>query len=167
MGLAWSVSLSVGNAMLDSDHKNLIAVVNRVEDAVATGDRAAVSTAFALLEAYMRIHTQNEEKIAAAVNYPFADDRMAQRQLMDEMKYMMNKLQSVSGAWPDNLLQMYSRYLTGWITDHIVKTNRQLKAALKAYPYDFIPGKTPVSSTLQPAMILSSVSHIDPRAPAC
>lgn len=165
MGLAWSVNLSVGNAMLDSDHKNLIAVINRVEDAVATADRTAVSTAFELLEAYMRIHMQNEEKIATAVQYPFAADRMTQRQLMDEMKYMINKLQAVSGAWPDNLLKMYSRYLTGWMTDHIVKTNMHLKAALKAYPYDFIPGKNPSSYALQTAMVLPVGAYTDPGAP--
>lgn len=165
MGLTWSEQLSVGNAMIDSDHKNLIAAINRVEDAIKKEDRAALSTAFELFDAYMHIHTQNEEKISEAVNYPFAQDKLAQQQLMDEMRYMINKLEGICSAWPDNLPKMYSRFLTGWMTDHIIKTNMQMKRALQNYPYDFIPGKNPGSYTLQTAMILPIGRYIESRPP--
>lgn len=165
MGLAWSEQLSVGNAMIDSDHKNLIVAVNKVDDAIVKEDRAALALAFELFDAYMHIHTQNEEKISEAVNYPFTQDKLAQQQLMDEMRYMIKKLEGICGTWPDNLLKMYSRFLTGWMTDHIVKTNMQMKQALQAYPYDFIPGKNPRSYSLQTAMILPIESYIDPRPP--
>ena len=121
MVLTWSENLSVGNAMIDSDHKNLMVVINRVEDAIRAGDRIVLSKAFELLDAYMLIHTQNEERIAEAVNYPFVQDKLAQQQLMDELKYMINKLESIYSAWPDNILEMYSRFLAGWMTDHIIK----------------------------------------------
>lgn len=164
MELTWADHLSVGNAMIDSDHKNLIDVVNRVKEAIMTRDRAALSLTVELLDAYMQIHTQNEEKIAASVNYPFAQDKLAQQQLRDEMAYMMNKLESVFD-WPDNLLNMYSRYLDGWMNDHIIKTNMQLKPALKAYPYDFIPNRNPGSCSLQTAMILPIRTYTDPVPP--
>ena len=165
MGLTWSEQLSIGNAMIDSDHKNLIVAINRVENAIKAKDRAVLSMAFELFDAYMHIHTQNEEKISDAIKYPFAQDKLAQQQLMDEMKYMIKKLEAIYTAWPDNLLQMYSRFLAGWMTDHIVKTNMQMKQALQAYPYDFIPGKSPGSYSLQTAMVLPIGSYIDPRPP--
>jgi len=163
MGIKWSEQLSVGNEMIDSDHKNLIVVINRVEDAINSGDRAALSKAFELLDAYMRIHTQNEEKIAEAVNYPFDQDKMVQQQLMDEMKYMIKKLESIYSSWPENILEMYSRFLAGWMTDHIIKTNMQMKPLLLAYPYDFIPGKSADSYSFQTAMILPIISYIDSK----
>lgn len=165
MGLKWSEQLSVGNAMIDSDHKNLIIVINRVEDAIRAGDRIALSKAFELLDAYMQIHTQNEEKIAEAVNYPFAQDKLAQKQLMDEMKYMIYKLESIYSAWPNNILEMYSRFLADWMTDHIVKTNMQMKPALQTHPYDFIPGKSADGYSFQTAMVLPIVSYIDSKPP--
>ena len=165
MELKWADHLSVGNAMIDSDHKNLIVVVNRVNGAIKARNRAALSAAVELLDTYMLIHTQNEEKIAASVNYPFAQDKLAQLQLMAEMKYMINKLEAVYGVWPDNLLNMYSRYLNDWISGHIINTNMKMKPALKAYPYDFIPNRSPDSNSLQTAMILPIGSYIDPRPP--
>lgn len=165
MSLKWSQHLSVGNAMIDSDHKNLITVVNRMMDAINAEDRVSLSKAFELFEAYMRIHTQNEEKIAEAVNYPFTQDKLAQLQLMDELKYMINKLACMNGAWPDNVPEMYSRFLADWITDHIVKTNMPMKPALQAFPYEFIPGKSTGGYSFQAAMILPIISYIDSKPP--
>lgn len=166
MCIKWTEHLSIGNAMIDSDHKNLIVVVNRVEDAIGAGDRVALSKSFELLDAYMRIHTQNEEKIAEAINYPFAQDKLAQQQLMDEMRYMIKKLAGTYGDWSDNILAMYSRFLTGWMNEHIIKTNMQMKPALQAFPYDFIPGRSADSYSFQTAMILPIVSYIDSKPPA-
>lgn len=64
MELAWSEELSVGNAMIDSEHKDLIIIVNNVEHAIRARDSSALSRAFKLLEDHMRIHFTNEEKIA-------------------------------------------------------------------------------------------------------
>jgi len=71
MGLNWDEHLSVGNAMIDAEHKNLIVAVNSVEHAIGMGDRVALTKAFDLLDTYMRIHFRNEEKIAQAVNFSF------------------------------------------------------------------------------------------------
>lgn len=165
MGLKWANHLSVGNALIDSDHRNLIVVINRVEDAIRTADRAALALDFDLLEAYMNIHTQNEERIAEAINYPYVQDKVVLQQLLDEMRHMIKELESAYGAWPDKLLNMYSRFLAGWMTDHIINTNMQMKHALQAHPYDFIPGKSPGSYSLQTAMILPIGSYIESRPP--
>jgi hemerythrin len=165
MGLAWTESLSVGNAIIDSDHKNLIVVLDRIGDAIETGDRVALSSVFELLEAYMSIHAQNEEIIAEAIHYSFAEDKLAQQQLLDEMRYMIRKLQTVYTSWPDNLLNMYSRYLAGWMTDHILKTNMNMKPVLQAYPYEFIPGLSSDACSIQTGIILPIKSYTEPRPP--
>lgn len=140
MGLTWAEHLSVGNGLIDSDHQNLIVVVNRVEHAIDTRDRAALSKAVELLDIYMLIHFRNEEKIAEAIKFPFTQNKVAQRQLMHEMRYMLNKLEDKHIVWPDHYVNMNSRSLSGWMTDHIIKIDMQMKPALLAYPYDFKPG---------------------------
>lgn len=139
MEISWAEHMSVGNETIDSDHKNLIVVVNRVQRAIATGDRAALSKSFELLETYMIVHFKNEERIAEAVNFPFDHIKMEHLKLVNEMNNMKNILESISGKWPDHMAKTYSHYLSDWMTDHVMKDDMKLKQVLQTYPYDFKP----------------------------
>lgn len=108
MGSRETIQLSVGNAIIDPDHKNLIVVLNRVEDAIRARNRAALIKAFELLETYMRIHTQNEEKIAKSDNYSFARIRFGHQQLINNIWYKLDKLKAVDGVWPESVASIYS-----------------------------------------------------------
>ena len=139
MGLNWAEHLSVGNEMIDSEHKNLIVVVNSVEHAIRTRDHVAMSKAFDLLDTYMHIHFRNEERIAAAANISFTKNKLEHRLLLKEMRYMREELETRSGIWPDDLVKKYSHFLSGWMTDHIIKEDMQLKPVLQTLPYNFKP----------------------------
>lgn len=140
MALAWAEYLSVGNAMIDSEHKDLIIAVNNVEHAIETGDRDALSKSFDLLDSRMHNHFRSEEMIAEAANFPFAQNKLEHRHLLREMKYMREELETVDGVWPDDLVRKYHRFLSGWMTDHIVREDMQFKPELESHPYDFKPG---------------------------
>ena len=107
--------------------------------AIRTRDRAALSKSYKRLEAYLGIHFRHEEILAEAINFPFAQNRIEQQQLLDEMNYMMNILEDMYRAWPDNVEEIYSGFLNGWMTNHIKRTDMQLKSALGTYPYNFMP----------------------------
>jgi hemerythrin-like metal-binding protein len=139
MGLTWAAHLSVGNGLIDSDHKNMIVIVNSMEQAIGTKNREALSKASELLEHYMDIHILNEKKIADAIELPFEKNASDHLQLMSELNYMMNVLEDMYRAWPADAGKMYSSFLGGWMTDHIIRTDMQMKLALQAYPYDFNP----------------------------
>jgi len=139
MGLAWAEHLSVGNAIIDSEHQNLIVAINSVEQAIEARDCDALSRAFDLLDTCMHMHFRNEEIIAAAVNFQFAQNKLEHRHLLKEMRYMREELETMNGVWPDYLAKKYSRFLSGWMTDHIIKEDMQLKPVLQCYPYDFKP----------------------------
>lgn len=139
MGLNWAEHLSVANEMIDSEHKNLIVVVNSVEQAIGTGDHSAMSKAFDLLDVYMHIHFRNEEKIASAANIPFAKNKLEHRHLLKEMRYMREELEARNGIWSEELVKKYSSFLSGWMTDHIIKEDMQLKPVLQTLPYNFKP----------------------------
>ena len=140
MELDWADHLSVGNAIIDADHKNLIITVNSVEHAIGTKDRAAMSKAFVLLETYMLIHFTNEEKIAEAVNFPFASNKLEHQRCMEEMNAVRDELEKMNGIWSDELANKYIRFLSIWMVDHITKEDMLMKPVLETYPYDFKPG---------------------------
>ncbi len=165
MKVSWTEELSVGNALIDADHRNLAALVNRMADAIRDNDRMAVTTAFELLDASMEIHIQNEERIAEAVGYAFLQDKLAQQQAVNEMKYMISKLLAMSDEWPANVQEMYSRFLTKWINEHISKINMPMKSALQAFPYEFIPGMNEGVCLVKTSMVLPIGSYIEPSPP--
>jgi len=139
MGLDWAEHLSVGNELIDAEHRNLIVAVNSVEHAIATGNRVELSRAFDLLDTYMHIHFRNEERIAEAVKFPFSQNKLEHRHLLKEMRYMRTELDTKNGVWTEELVKKYSRFLSGWMADHIIKEDMQLKRVLQTYPYDFKP----------------------------
>lgn len=139
VNLVWAEHLSVGNALIDSEHRDLIVAVNSIEHAILGGDRVALSKAFDAFESCVCIHLGNEECIAAAVNFPFTQNKLEHQQSMNEIRYMVKKLEAQAGVWPAYLVKMYSRFLNDWMTDHITKNNMRMKPVLQAYPYDFKP----------------------------
>jgi len=140
VGLTWAEHLSVGNGMIDAEHKNLIVVVNSVEHAIGTRDHIALSKVFDLLDTYIHIHFRNEEKIAEAIKFPFVQIKLEHRHLLNEVRYMREELEAMNGIWSDDLVKKYSRFLSGWMADHIIKEDMQMKPVLQTYPYDFKPG---------------------------
>ena len=58
--------MSVGNAILDSEHRNLITKVNNIMSLIETGDYAALPGAFELLETWLMTHFENERTFAQA-----------------------------------------------------------------------------------------------------
>ncbi|MBI5626073.1 MAG: hypothetical protein HY935_02550 [Nitrosomonadales bacterium] len=138
MKLAWGAYLSVGNDLIDSDHKKLIVAVNNVAHAIETRDRAALSEAYKFLNNLLSIHFTNEEKIAKAANIPFDTNDLCHLQLMDEINYMINKLDNLQSIWPDHVVKMYSRFLNEWVIKHIVEDDMKMKPVLETYPYNFI-----------------------------
>lgn len=138
MKIAWAEYLSVGNDLIDGDHKKLILAVNNVAQAIESRDRAALSSSYNLFNVLMNIHIKNEAKIAKAVNFPFDANHLHHLQLMDEVKYMIAKLDDLQSFWPDNVVNMYCKFLNDWIIEHIVEEDMKMKPVLETYPYNFV-----------------------------
>ena len=140
MGLEWGEQLSVGNAMIDSEHQDLIVVVNSVEHAIRARDSFALSQAFKLLEDRMRIHFTNEEKIARAVNFPFTNNKLEHHNILKLLQHMRDELEAKNGILSEVATEHFSHFLSDLITEHILREDMQMKSVLQTYPYDFKPG---------------------------
>lgn len=166
MKLVWTKQLSVGNAVIDSDHKNLIALVNGIERAIRAKNHSVISQAFELLEGWLCVHFANEEKIVRAVNLDFSKCRQAQQYSLKELQYFRNELVDKKGAWCDGAIKHYSHRLRRWMTEHIIKVDMPMKPMLQALDYLFWPGHREGEANYTAGRTASSYLHLfDTPAP--
>jgi len=139
MGLAWTEHLSVGNAIIDSDHRKLIAMVNGAEYMIKKRDCLALPQAFDQIEHYLRVHFEHEEMIARALSFPFSQNHLEREALLNSFNRMRNLIVGQDGVWNEDAVEQYSEVLSDWITDHVLMEDMLMKSVLQTYPYDFKP----------------------------
>ncbi len=137
MTLTWTEQLSVGNAVIDSEHRNLIGLINSIEHALRSGHEHALLHAFKLLTDCVRLHFMNEEKIAQAADFPVEHHRQAHQYLQRELQYIREELEAKSGMWSEGSVEHFTRMLGDWMMDHLSGEDKLLKPALLTLPYDF------------------------------
>lgn len=141
MELAWTNQMSIGNAAIDSDHRNLLNMVDNVVHAIRRRESSALSQAFKTLEEWLCTHFANEEKIARAIDLPFDQHKRAQQYSLKELQNLRDELAAKEGSWSEIASEHYANFLNNWIIDeHIAKLDMPMKPALQKYPYDFMPG---------------------------
>ena len=140
MELVWTENLSVGNAMIDADHKVLLGMVNGLTHAIKTLDCSILMQAFGLFDDRLRMHFTNEETIARAAGIPFAAHKQAQKYLVEEFDLLKEELLARGGAWSTESSSHYSGMLNELFISHILKNDMQMKCVLQGYPYNFNAG---------------------------
>lgn len=142
MNLKWVEKLSVGNEIIDAEHRDLIGMVNGVARAIWARDCHALAQAFELLEGWLYIHFANEEKIARAVNFDFSRHKPAQQYSLMELQHMREELIAKDGLLSDDAVDHFTRSLKNWVIDgHIINLDMLMKPALQAYDYEFWPSR--------------------------
>lgn len=140
MGLVWTNELSVGNAIIDAEHRNLISLVNEVKHGIKIKDSHALPQAFKILEHWLYVHFANEEKIAQAVGFSFERHKLAQQHSLKELLYMRDELVIKDGIWSDGAANHFICSLRNWaVNEHIIKLDMLMKPVLQNYDYNFWP----------------------------
>jgi len=143
MELEWSDDLSVGNARIDSDHKDLILKTNNVVQAIDSRDISALTHAFDLLEKSLIAHFAYEKKIAYAIGFCFEQNESDHKnilEILNRIKEAVATMVSSNSKMTEDAVDYYSELLCDWLTNHVFNEDILMKPALKAYPYDYIPG---------------------------
>lgn len=117
----WSEAMSVGVSRLDRDHKILIGLINRLEEASAGGGAGAAQVMAEVLEvlvAYTIFHFSREEAVMEACGYPALgqhhEDHVALTQeVQDWQQRFCEDLDSIA---PLDMLH----FLKGWLNHHIL-----------------------------------------------
>jgi len=135
----WTKQLSIGNRTLDSEHKKLHGIIEKIACSIVARDVAALSQAFDLLENCLYIYFVTEENIAQAINFDFAQHRLVHQHLLNEFQRIRDELTVKNGRWSDDEGMNYAHFLMACLIRHIKKDGRPLKIVLDTCLYDFNP----------------------------
>jgi hemerythrin len=139
MGLTWNEQLSVGNEVIDSEHRSLINLTNDVIRAIETRNSSSLAQAFKQLEYWLCLHFANKEKIAQAINFDFSQHELAQQYMLSELRFLKDLLVAKNCFWFDSAVGRFTHFLESWvIDDHIIKLDMRMRPALQTHPCDFM-----------------------------
>lgn len=124
--LAWSEAYAVGNAMLDSDHRILLSLLNQLQDATETGQsRAVVGTVVNVLVEYTEHHFRREEALMAAAGYPQLEAHMASHRDLEA------RVRDIRDRWNDGERSVLDdevlTFLKKWLTEHILGADKSYR----------------------------------------
>ncbi|MDD5299993.1 MAG: hemerythrin domain-containing protein [Gallionella sp.] len=139
MGSAWKNQWSVGNAIIDSEHRNLLGMAYNIESMIKTESLSAIAHELEQFEYWLCDHFENEEEIARAVDFDFTNNGLAHQNLLEEFHRMTDELMSYGNMLPGSTAKRYSHFLDEWLVVHILKEDMLMKPMLQAHAYDFIP----------------------------
>jgi hemerythrin len=139
MDLSWSKKMIVGNETIDTEHKNILDLVNEVEIVIKKKDSTLFMKALDMLEETTRSHFEHEQKIAHAIGFPFEEHDMEHQYILDEFQALKEKLADNQGRWSESVAEHYYMFLSTWAVDHVMDDDMKMKPLLVTYPYDFKP----------------------------
>ena len=124
-GLEWIPALAVGNEVLDSQHRQLFALINRLDEVSREGlGRAEVAAVIDELGSYVRDHFGLEERLFAEKDYPAAKEHMAEHLAFVARISGFRAEFSLGKAEVDAKLL---DFLKSWLTRHISLTDRKYR----------------------------------------
>lgn len=125
----WSSALSVECAVLDEQHKSLIALINDLHTAILRGGAQEESQRiFQELILYTESHFRCEEGMLRQACYPRLVAHHEQHvEFVQRARELYNRSLAERFTVPIDLLV----FLKAWLTDHILGTDRQYVACLK------------------------------------
>jgi hemerythrin len=125
----WNDKLSVGVASIDDQHRQLVALINQLHDAMREGKGKAMLVQVSKdLLAYTKSHFNHEETLLRTHGYPELPSHRAVHDKFTEQVFDVHK--RLEGK--ESVLTMdVMAFLRTWLTDHIMKTDQQYAAFLK------------------------------------
>lgn len=136
MKLAWTKQLSVGNVIIDADHKELLGLVSNIDCVIKAKDHFALPRAFNLLNTCMKRHFLNEELLAHALDIPFAMHNVAHQNMLTELDLTRRRIEKDSVA-AIYVMEHYAQFLLDWLIEHIAEEDMPMKPVLHNHPCDF------------------------------
>lgn len=138
--LLWRDEMGVGQADIDGDHRQLVAIINDFENIARRlpEDRALHETLIGLHD-YAAYHFAREEAIQQACGYPHLEShRQEHKELLGEInamarRYFVDRTEKVTKA----SLSEAARFLRHWLVDHIIRSDLRMRESLGNLPAGF------------------------------
>ena len=122
--ITWSDKLSVGFAEIDNQHKKLIAIINELHDAMATGHgKDILVKVLDQLVDYTVYHFKTEERLMKTNGY---DDKVNHEEQHANLVKTASELQVSVRSGTTNLTLTTMHFLRDWLNHHILGSDMKL-----------------------------------------
>lgn len=124
----WSPNLSVGAEELDSDHQELIELLNRLDGEVgSSAGHDAISRTLDEFIARIETHFRREEEIMAQEAYPEAEHHVKLHQaLAEEIQEFKTDFAAGMEIGPE-----ITEFIKRWLISHIMESDKHLGGYLE------------------------------------
>jgi hemerythrin-like metal-binding protein len=121
----WSSNLSVGDVAIDSDHRDLIELLNRLAAEVeGQADHQAVAEGLDALIARAKEHFRHEQEIMDREGYPEAGrHRRLHEALIDEIQEFRKDFDGGKDIGPE-----ITEFIKNWLVAHILESDKRFGA---------------------------------------
>ncbi|MCX7880325.1 MAG: bacteriohemerythrin [Ignavibacteria bacterium] len=122
--ITWNDSFSVGIAKIDNQHKRLIQIINKLDDAMKEGKgKEILSEVLNELILYVNTHFKTEEEYMTQYNYDeYEQHRYEHEKLTDEVKRFYDDFKGGRVVLSVQIMN----FLRNWLMDHIVVKDKKL-----------------------------------------
>jgi hemerythrin len=128
--MKWTEDLSVGNPLIDEDHRNLFDLLERLHLDMSSGqiNQETQSIVDALRE-YTEAHFSREEAFMRNIGYPhYAGHKAEHDRFVSEVCALQSRM--ARGARTAQL--DIDQFLVGWLREHVMVRDMALAAAIRA-----------------------------------
>jgi len=129
--MRWTPELMTGNAVVDAEHQELIALIDRLELVGNGPDGSGIAEALDELTDYVFVHFQMEEKLMRREEYP-ADATQAHlaehRKLDQRTKQLVQQYSEGSLSTVGPIVD----FLYDWLQNHIQQVDRAMADFIRA-----------------------------------
>ena len=132
MGLVWREQLSVGNDVIDSDHRHLIDIINRVGESLNKKNRSQLRASLDSLSRYSQEHFAREEKVAKAAGYEQVPNlKESHTALIEQLDQLKREVSEMGQEWSPETAERFTDLLRNWLIDHVIKEDLLMKPSLQ------------------------------------
>ena len=122
----WTEDLSVKIGAIDNEHKKLIMLLNKLNEAMAQGQgQTAMAGILTELTSYTRTHFKNEENLMEKHGYPNINEHKKQHA---DLVIKLQEIQADYNSGKISLSLSMFNFLLSWLQTHIKKEDKGYSA---------------------------------------
>ena len=134
MPIVWREQMSIGIKAIDADHQHLIEIINHLEQAIQTPEKAkggredSLRILFGRLRAYTREHFSREEGMQSTSHYKgLKENQEEHRALISELDQLSSRFMEGPKADDPVSDEEMLKFLRHWLVDHIIKVDLKMR----------------------------------------
>ena len=129
MPIPWTDDLNLGISIIDEQHKNFVAILNRLYKAIdELKTKVEIGDIFDDLVAYTDVHFGTEEKYFKEFSYEGAEEHIAEHEKF-RAKIAGFMAQEEASSVPTELVD----YLENWLIDHVETMDKKYVPCFKEH----------------------------------